>query len=133
MKPIDALRADAQLQKIASPSALRKCTSHAERQAASKDPPPNLLLLTPEQRANVEAKERFAKRVLDVLGDDDEHGVRHPPPVRDLALFFGVKRTKLHERMRFKRTDLRPLDAWFEKLDRYEDFERSVDEFLRTA
>lgn len=109
----------------AGASGLRECTSHARSRAASKDSPPNLLLLTPEQRANVEAKAKFRKRVEAVLGPDQS--------VAEQALFFGEKRTKYHERIRWKRTDLAPLDAWSTKLDDYEEFLRLAAEFLRTA
>ena len=100
-------------------------TSRAVVSASSKDALPDLSRLTPEARANVEAKVRFRNRVKAVLGSDQS--------VADVALFFGEKRTKYHERIRLKRTDLAPLDEWFEKLNRYEDFEVAIDEFLRTA
>ena len=80
---------------------------------------------TPEQAANLDAKERFAARCREVLGDDQS--------VRDLALFFGVKRTHLHERMRMKRTDVAPLAEWFQKLDDYAEFTRLYALFARTA
>lgn len=118
MKPLDVLRADAALRGVGIPSGLRKCTSRADAEVSSKE-------LTPEQQSNVDAKELFRKRCREALGEDMS--------VRDLALFFGVKRSKLHERMRLKRTDLAPLTEWFEKLERYEDFMRAADEFLRTA
>lgn len=81
--------------------------------------------LTPEQRSNLQAKRRFVDRIHEVLGDEES--------IRDLALFFGVKRTKLHERMREKRTDLAPLDEWFKKLDDYADFKRLLREFSRRS
>jgi hypothetical protein len=81
--------------------------------------------LTPEQAANVAAKDLFAARIIEALGADES--------VRDLALFFGVKRSTLHERMRAARTDLAPLPEWFEKLENYAQFERLAAEFLRTA
>ena len=122
VKRDDALRTDRELPGLVRPRYLSQSTSRAEPEPAAR----NLLLLTPEQRANVEAKKRFAKRCLDVLGPDDSS-------VRELALFFGVKRSKLHERMRLKRTDLAPLPEWFKKLDDYAEFERLAAEFLRTA
>ena len=99
------------------PLALRKCTPRAVVSSRKE--------LTAEQRANVDAKERFAVRVAHVLGSDES--------IRDLATFFGVKRTTLHERMRLARTDLAPLQEWFAKLDDYAEFQRLADEFLRTA
>lgn len=86
---------------------------------------PRQASLTAEQEANRAAKVRFVERICKVLGDDES--------VRDLASFFGVKKSTLHERMRLARTDLAPLPEWFEKLDRYEEFTRLSDEFLRTA
>lgn len=113
MKPTDALRADRQLAPI-----LRKC-------AARPSPGVDESALTDEQRSNLRSKRRFADRIHDVLGDDDS--------VRDLALYFGVPKSTLYERMREARTDLAPLDEWFAKLDRQEEFDRLAAEFLRTA
>jgi hypothetical protein len=81
--------------------------------------------LTPEQAVNVAAKESFAVRVAQVLGAGES--------VRGLALFFGVARSTLHERMSPRRPDLAPLPEWFAKLDNYEQFETLAAEFLRTA
>jgi hypothetical protein len=110
------------------PFSPRKCTSHADDFAASKvllDAMLDSEHLTVEQRENVWKKRLFLERLQIVLSDEES--------VRSLALFFGVKRSTLHERMRAKRTDLAPLDSWFEKLDRYEAFEEACDEFMRTA
>lgn len=81
--------------------------------------------LTPEQLSNLRAKRRFVDRIHEVLGDDDS--------VRDLALYFGVKKSHLHERMREKRTDLAPLPEWFEKLDRHEEFNKLYAEFCAVS
>jgi len=110
--------ADRALLEIVRPSGLRKCTSHADEPATSKE-------LTSEQSANVAAKELFAKRCLEALGEEMS--------VRDLALFFGVKKSTLHERMSRRRTDLAPLPAWFQKLRDYAEFQRLSALFLRQA
>jgi hypothetical protein len=81
--------------------------------------------LTEEQRSNLRSKRLFVDRIHAVLGDDES--------IRDLALFFKVKKSTLHERMREPRTDLRPLDDWFEKLDRYAEFEKLNAEFCAVS
>lgn len=95
----------------------RKCSAHPPRIVESA--------LTNEQRCNLQAKRRFVDRIAEVLGTEES--------IRDLALFFGVKKSTLHERMREQRVDLAPLDEWFLKLDRYEEFEKLTAEFARTA
>lgn len=98
---------------------------HGPRKCSAPPPPIDESTLTAEQRSNLRAKRRFVDRIHEVLGDDES--------VRDLALYFGVKKSKLHERMREKRTDLAPLDEWFAKLDRQEEFDRLLAEFCAVS
>lgn len=119
MNLLDEYRTDRALLGVVGPSVLRKCSSHSI--------PPRAILnalnsLTPEQQYNINEKCRFRERCKEVLGQRVS--------VRGLSSFFQEPRTTLHERMRLKRTDLAPLESWFERLDECELVDRLLDEAL---
>lgn len=111
----DAIRADREIAPIVR-GGPRKCS-----------PPPAIddSALTDLERSNLRSKEAFEDRIVVAdLGDQS---------VRDLALFFGVRRSKLYERMCRRRPDLAPLPEWFQKLDDYIEFNRLHAIFVRSA
>ena len=115
MKRIDALRADREIAPIVR-GAPRKCSPPTAFDESA---------LTATERSNLRSKEAFEDRIVFAgLGDQS---------VRDLALFFGVKRSKLYERMCRRRTDLAPLPEWFQKLDDYIEFHRLFALLVRSA
>ena len=77
------------------------------------------------ERCNLRAKELFVD-AIEAAGLGAES-------VRDLALFFGVKRSKLFERMCRRRTDLAPLPEWFARLERHTVWNQLNAEFARRA
>lgn len=95
------------------------------RKCSATPPVSDESALTEAERSNLRSKEAFEDRIV-VAGLGDHS-------VRDLALFFGVKRSKLYERMTRRRTDLAPLPEWFQKLDDYIEFNRLYALFVRSA
>lgn len=80
---------------------------------------------SPAEQSNLCAKAEFTAAIV-AAGLSDYS-------VRDLALFFGVKRSKLFERMSPRRKDLAPLPEWFAKLERHTEWRRLNAEFARQA
>lgn len=81
--------------------------------------------LSSEEKCNIRSKELFEDAIARAgLADHS---------VRDLALWFGVKRSKLYERMSRRRKDLAPLPEWFARLDSFIEFNRLNAIFARTA
>lgn len=85
----------------------------------------SLSALTDVEKCNIRSKEAFDVAIEGAgMGEDS---------VRALALFFGVKKSTLHERMSRRRTDLAPLPEWFQKLADFAEFNRLAAVFLRQA
>ena len=114
MKRSDAARADRELAPILIGP--RKC---------APVPSPAVPALTPEEQSNLRAKDAFVDAVA--RAGLAEHSVR------DLALWFGVKRSKLFERMSTRRKDLAPLPEWFEKLERHATWNALNAEFAKRS
>lgn len=81
--------------------------------------------LTDVEKCNIRSKEAFELAIESAgLGADS---------IRELAFFFGVKKSTLHERMRRRRADLAPLPEWFTKLAEFAEFNRLNAIFRRQA
>lgn len=117
MKPLDIARADRALTDIVGPG-LRKVSAPPAADAG-------LSTLTELERSNLRSKEAFDVAIESAgLGEET---------IRGLAMFFGVKKSTLHERMSRRRPDLAPLPEWFAKLADYAEFNRLAAVFLRQA